>query len=262
MTFGMVAIPMKLYVATESKDIAFVQLHASCHSRLRQKRWCPEHDREVEYADIVRGFEFTKGEYIVLEEEDFDSLPLKSTHTVDIVRFVDIKSIDPVHYEKSYYIEPESIGAKPYSLLKKALETTERVAVAKVALRSKEHLCIVRPYDDGLIMETLYYADEIRSTVELNIPGEGEVSEAELQMAVMLIDQYSGEFEPGAFQDEYRNALQQVIEAKIGSGAVIAAAPDAPPGKVLDLMEALRASLEAGRAEAVVESEPRAREAS
>ena len=246
-SFGMVAIPMKLYVATESKDISFVQLHSSCHSRLRQKRWCPEHDCEVEYADIVRGFEFTKGEYLVMEEEDFENLPLKSTRTVEIVRFVDIKSIDPVHYERSYYIEPESVGVKPFSLLKKALEATDRVAVAKVALRNKEHLCLVRPYDDGLMMETLYYPDEIRSTVELNIPGDSDVSDAELQMAVMLIDQFSGEFEPHAYQDEYRAALQQVIEAKLGSGAPISAAPDAPGGKVLDLMEALRASLDAAR---------------
>ena len=246
-SFGMVAIPMKLYVATESKDISFVQLHRSCHTRLRQKRWCPEHDCEVEYADIVRGFEFTKGEYLVMEEEDFENLPLKSTRTVEIVRFVDIKSIDPVHYERSYYIEPESVGVKPFSLLKKALEATDRVAVAKVALRNKEHLCLVRPYDDGLMMETLYYPDEIRSTVELNIPGDSDVSDAELQMAVMLIDQFSGEFEPHAYQDEYRAALQQVIEAKLGSGAPISAAPDAPAGKVLDLMEALRASLDAAR---------------
>ena len=269
-SFGMVAIPMKLYVATESKDINFVQLHSSCHSRLRQKRWCPEHDCEVEYADIVRGFEFAKGEYLVMEEEDFENLPLKSTRTIEIVRFVDIKSIDPVHYERSYYIEPESVGVKPFSLLKKALEATDRVAIAKVALRNKEHLCLVRPYDDGLMMETLYYPDEIRSTVELKIPGAADVSDAELQMAVMLIDQFSGEFEPHAYQDEYRAALQQVIEAKLGSGAPISAAPDAPAGKVLDLMEALRASLEAARSapeppevpEASDAGDARAREAS
>ena len=247
-SFGMVAIPMKLYIATESKDIGFVQLHSACHSRLKQKRWCPVHDYEVEYADIVRGFEFAKNEYLVMEEDDFASLPLKSTHTIEIVRFVDLKSIDPVHYEKSYYIEPESVGVKPFYLLKKALESTDRVAIAKVALRQKEHLCLVRPYGDGLIMETMYYPDEIRSTVELDFPGEAEVSEAEVQMAVMLIDQLTGEFEPHAYHDEYRGALQQVIEAKFGSGAPVSAAPEAPQGKVRDLMEALRASIEAARA--------------
>ena len=246
-SFGMVAIPMKLYIATESRDIGFVQLHASCHSRLRQKRWCPHHEEEVPYADIVRGFEFTKDEYLVMEDEDFEALPLKTTHTIDILRFVDLQSIDPVHYEKSYYIEPESVGVKPFYLLKKALESTNRVAIAKIALRQKEHLCLVRPYGDGLMMETMFYPDEIRSTVDLDLPGEAAVSEAELQMAVMLIDQLTGEFQPQEYHDEYRGALQEVIEAKLGSGAPISAAPEAPQGKVRDLMEALRASIEASR---------------
>ena len=247
-SFGMVAIPMKLYIATESKDIGFVQLHDSCHTRLKQKRWCPSCEVEAEYSEVVRGFEFARDEYLVMEAEDFDNLPLKTTHTIDILRFVDIATIDPVHYEKSYYIEPESVGVKPFALLKKALEATDRVAVAKVALRNKEHLCLIRPYVDGLIMETMYYPDEIRGTAELDLPGEVELSEAELQMAVMLIDQLTGEFQPGEYRDEYRDALQQVIEAKLGSGAPISAAPEAPQGKVRDPMEALRASIEAARA--------------
>lgn len=248
-SFGMVAIPMKLYIATESKDIGFAQLHESCRSRLKQKRWCPHCEEEVAYGEIVRGFEFAKDEYLVMDEEDFESLPLKSAHTIDIVRFVDIRTIDPVHYEKSYYVEPESVGAKPFALLKKALETTERVAVAKIALRQKEHLCLIRPYHDGLVMETMFYPDEIRGTAELDFPGEVEVSDAELQMAVMLIDQLTGAFEPQEYRDEYRDALQQVIEAKLGSGAPVSAAPEAPQGKVRDLMEALRASIEAARAQ-------------
>ena len=247
LSFGMVAIPMKLYVATERKDIGFVQLHAACHTRLRQKRWCPHHEEEVDYGEVVRGFEFAKDEYLVMEEEDFEALPLKTTHTIDILRFVDLRSIDPVHYEKSYYIEPESVGAKPFSLLKKALESTDRVAIAKIALRQREHLCLVRPYGGGLIMETMYYPDEIRSTAELDIPAEAEINDAELQMAVMLIDQLTGEFQPHEYHDEYRDALQQVIEAKLGSGAPVSAALEAPQGKVRDLMEALRASIEAAK---------------
>ena len=247
-SFGMVAIPMKLYIATESKDISFVTLHASCNSRLRQKRWCPYHEVEVEQSEVVRGFEFAKDEYIVMEESDFEELPLNSTHTIEIVRFVDLGRIDPIHYEKSYYVEPEAVGVKPFFLLKQALESTNRVAVAKVALRQKEHLCLIRPYDKGLIMETMYYADEIRSTAELELPEETAVTEAELQMAVMLVDSLAGEFEPADFRDEYRDALQQVIEAKLGSGAPIAAAPEPPKGKVRDLMEALRESIEAAKA--------------
>lgn len=260
-SFGMVAIPMKLYIATESKDIGFAQLHESCRSRLKQKRWCPQCEDEVAYGETVRGFEFAKGEYLVMEEEDFESLPLKSAHTIDITRFVDIRTIDPVHYEKSYYIEPESVGAKPFALLKKALETTERAAVAKIALRQKEHLCLIRPYQDGLVMETMFYPDEIRSAAELDFPGEIEVSDAELQMAVMLIDQLTGAFEPQEYRDEYRDALQQVIEAKLGAGAPVSAAPEAPQGKVRDLMEALRASIEAARAQPAPAAEPVAEEA-
>ena len=120
-SFGMVAIPMKLYIATESKDIAFVTLHQSCHSRLKQKRWCPFHEEEVASSEIVRGFEFAKDEYMVMEEEDFEDLPLNSKHTIEIVSFVDLAEVDPVHYEKSYYVEPEPVGIKPFYLLKKAL---------------------------------------------------------------------------------------------------------------------------------------------
>ncbi len=247
-SFGMVAIPMKLYIATESKDISFVTLHASCNTRLRQKRWCSYHETEVEQSEVVRGFEFAKDEYIVMEEADFEELPLNSTHTIEIVRFVDLGSIDPIHYEKSYYVEPEAVGVKPFFLLKKALESTNRVAVAKVALRQKEHLCLIRPFDNGLIMDTMYYADEIRSTAELELPEEAAVTDAELQMAVMLVDSLAGEFEPADFRDEYRDALQQVIEAKLGSGAPVAAAPEPPKGKVRDLMEALRESIDAAKA--------------
>jgi len=256
-SFGMVAIPMKLYIATESKDLSFVTLHTTCHTRLRQKRWCPYHEVEVEQSEVARGYEFAKDEYMVMEEEDFEGLPLQSTHTIEIVRFVDLGSVDPVHYERSYYIEPEQIGAKPFYLLKKALESTNRVAVAKVALRQKEHLCLVRPYRDLLMMETMYYPDEIRATGELDLHSDSaDVADAELQMATMLIDQLTGEWEPQMFRDEYRDALQQVIEAKLGSGAPLAAAPPTPQGKVRDLMEALRESIAAAKAEAPPTAEP------
>ena len=245
---------MKLYIATESKDLSFVTLHTTCHTRLRQKRWCPYHEVEVEQSEVARGYEFAKDEYMVMEEEDFEGLPLQSTHTIEIVRFVDLGSVDPVHYERSYYIEPEQVGAKPFYLLKKALESTNRVAVAKVALRQKEHLCLVRPYRDLLMMETMYYPDEIRATGELDLHSDSaDVADAELQMATMLIDQLTGEWEPQMFRDEYRDALQQVIEAKLGSGAPLAAAPPTPQGKVRDLMEALRESIAAAKADAPAE---------
>ena len=245
----MVAIPMKLYIATESKDISFVTLHKTCNTRLRQKRYCPFHEEDVEQSEVVRGYEFAKDEYMVMEESDFDDLPLNSKHTIEIVSFVDLQDVDPIQYEKSYYIEPEPIGVKPFYLLKKALEASNRVAIAKVALRQKEHLCLVRPYHDGIIMETMYYPDEIRSTAELEWPAEDtQVSDAELAMANLLIEQLMGEFHPEDFRDEYRDALQQVIESKLGTGAVVASTPAAPEGKVRDLMEALRESIEAAKA--------------
>ncbi|MDA0799577.1 MAG: Ku protein [Chloroflexi bacterium] len=249
-SFGMVAIPMKLYIATESKDISFVTLHKTCHSRLKQKRWCPFHEEEIESGDVVRGYEFAKDEFMVMEEEDFEDLPLNSKHTIEIVSFVDLAEVDPVHYEKSYYVEPESVGIKPFYLLKKALEQSNRVAIAKVALRQKEHLCLVRSYGDGLIMDTMYYPDEIRTTAELDWPAADTiVTDAELAMANMLIEQLAGEFHPEQFQDEYRDALLQVIEGKLGTGAVVSPAPAAPAGKVRDLMEALRESIEAAKAD-------------
>ena len=258
-SFGMVAIPMKLYIATESKDIAFVTLHASCHSRLKQKRWCPFHEEEVESSEVVRGYEFAKDEFMVMEEEDFEDLPLTSKHTIEIVSFVDLAEVDPVHFEKSYYVEPETVGIKPFYLLKKALEQSNRVAIAKVALRQKEHLCLVRSYGEGLIMDTMYYPDEIRTTAELDWPAaDTVVTDAELAMANLLIEQLAGEFHPEEFRDEYRDALTQVIEAKLGTGAAVSPAPAAPAGKVRDLMEALRESIEAAKADRGADSSSQA----
>ncbi len=247
-SFGMVAIPIKLYIATEQKDIAFVQLHSTCHHRLRQKRWCPHHEAEVELAEVVRGYEFTKDEYLVMEEADFENVPVPSKHTIEIAQFVDLAAIDPIHYERSYFLEPEEVGVKPFYLLKRALEATTRVAIAKVSIRQKEHLCVVRPFHEGLIMETMYYPDEIRTTAELALPEEETtITDAERDMAVMLVDQLTRPFDPTEFRDEYRITLQDVIAAKLGSGAPVASAGPAPKGEVRDLMEALRASIEAAK---------------
>lgn len=245
-SFGLVVIPIKLYTGTESKDLAFTTLHDECKTRLRQKRYCPFHEVDVEPNEIVRAYEYSKDQYVIMDDADFDSVAVPSTHTIDIVRFVDLASIDPIYFERTYALEPDNVGAKPFYLLKKALESTNRVAVAKVSLRQKEHICCIRPYDDGLLMETMFYPDEIRGTAELTLPEEQVVfTEQEVGMAVMLIDQLAGEFEPEAFQDGYRDELMHIIEAKLGMAEPIVAAPAAPKGKVGDLMEALMASIEA-----------------
>lgn len=249
-SFGMVVIPIKLYHATDSKDIAFTTLHRACKTRLKQKRFCPQCEVDVEAADILRAYEVSKDQYVVLEEADFEDLPVASTRTIEITDFVELASIDPVYYEKSYVLEPEDVGVKPYYLLKQALETSGLVAVAKVSLRQKEHLCLLRPRDHGIALETMYYPDEIRSTAELKLPeDEVAIGPQEIKMAQALIDQLAGPFEPEKYKDEYRLALERVIEAKLGAVEPIAAAPAAPKGKVLDLVEALKASLEKAKKE-------------
>ena len=249
-SFGMVVIPVKLYPATEHRDIRFVNLHKDTHTRIRMKRWSPHHDTEVGMEDLVKGYEYGKDQYVILEESDFDDLPVPSKHSLDIIKFVDIKTIDPIFFERTYVLEPEELGRKPYALLRRVMESTGRIAVGKLSLRQKEHLVTLRPYQNGLAVATMFYADEIRPTAEIFDEDGSEVSDAEIQMASMLVDQLTGEFDPESHQDEYRAALMQVIENRLGQGGPVAAAPEAPKTTVLDLMEALKASL------AGAESEP------
>ena len=249
-SFGMVVIPVKMYPATDSKDISFVNLHGTCNSRIRQPRYCPHHETTVETAEIVRAYEYAKDQYIVMEDSDFDDLPVPSKHNIEITRFVDLASIDPIFYEKSYSLEPQEIGVKPFYLLKQALETTGRVAVAKVSIRQKENLCCLRPFEQGIMMETMHYPDEIRGMSELKLPeDEATVTEQEMSMAIALIDQLTGEFEPEEYHDDYKVALERVIESKLLGGEPVTAAPAGPKGKVGDLMDALKASIEATKSE-------------
>lgn len=199
-----------------------------------------------------------------MEKSDFEDLPVPSTHTIEIVRFVDLASIDPVYFERSYVLEPETVGQKPFFLLKRALESSSRVAIAKLSLRQKEHLCCLRPYNGGIAIATMYYPDEVRANTDLELPEDEElINDQEMAMANTLIDQLTGPFEPEQHRDEYRVALERVIEAKLGSGAPVTAAPAPPPGKVVDLMEALRASIQATKAPArdAAEIEPAAEQA-
>lgn len=241
----MISIPVKLYGATESKDLAFNTLHKECKSRLKQKRWCPVDDREVFQDEVVRAFEFTKDQYIEITEDDLDALPIPSKHTIELTSFVKQADIDPVYFERTYYLEADQVGAKPYALLMRALKTKEVCAVAKVALRNKESLCILRAGDAVLMLETLYYADEIR-TAELEPTPEVLVSPAELNMALSLVEMLEEPFDPKKYQDGYREALLEMIAAK-ANGREVAAQPETPLPKTVDLMAALKASLEAAR---------------
>ena len=243
-SFGMVSIPVKLYTATRSKDISFHLLHKDCGTRLQQLRWCPTHERPVEWDEVSRGYEYAREEHVVLTEEDFEKLPLPSKQTVELSAFVKAEEIDPVYYEKSYYLEPDAKGMKPFALLMTALREKNLTGIAKIAVRNKEQLCALRPMDGTLILETLYYPDELR--VEKTELPNVKISEKELEMAYTLIDLLSEEFEPEKYKDEYREALMKVIEAKL-EGEELPEVAAAGPAKVTDIMSALKASVEAAK---------------
>jgi DNA end-binding protein Ku len=241
----MVSIPVRLYTATQSHDVHFHLLHKRDGVRLQNVRWCPKDEKAVPWDEVVRGFEYTKGKYVPITEEDLDHLPMKTVHTVDISDFVKIEEVDPIYYDKAYYLAPEETGAKAFVLLRQALEHTGRAAVAKVAIRDKESLCLLRPYRDVLSMDTLFYANEIRPTNDIAVDGV-DVSPKEIQMAVSLIENLSDSFDPQRYHDEYQAALKKLIGAKV-EGAPLPAAPPERGEKIVDLMEALRASVEATR---------------
>jgi DNA end-binding protein Ku len=245
-TFGMISIPVKLFGATESKDLAFNTLHKECKSRLKQKRWCPVDDREVFQDEVVKAYEYSKDTYVEILDEDLEKLPVPSKHTIELTSFVKQADIDPVYYERTYWLEPEQMGEKPYALLLRALKSKQVSGVAKIALRNKESLCVLRASENNLIMlETLYYPDEIR-TADNQAEPEVLVSQPELAMALSLVEMLQEEFDPKKYQDEYRVALLDLIASK-RNGTEVVATPEAPLPKTVDLMAALKASLEAAK---------------
>ena len=257
-SFGMVTIPVKLYGATESKDIRFSLLHATCGAKLQQKRWCPTDEVEVPWNETARGYEFSKGQYVRLTDEDFEKLPLPSKHTIDLSAFVQEQEIDPVFYERSYYLEPGERAEKPYALLFKALEEKKLSAMASITIRKKEQLCVLRAHQGTIMLETLYYPDEIRRERGIDLD-QVKVSERELEMAFTLIELLKKPFDPSEYRDHYREALAELIEAKLDGNQVVTA-PAARDTRVLDLAEALKRSVEAakkGRSKAP--ARPRAR---
>jgi DNA end-binding protein Ku len=248
-SFGMVSIPIRLFVATESHGVSFHQLCEEHMSRIRYKRWCEKGDHEVSYGDIVKGYEVSSDQYVVVTDEDLEHLPLPTAHTVEISEFVDRQEINAgLYFASAYYVEPEDVGRKPYALLKRALEETGKVAVAKVAFRDREHLCALTPLDGLLLMNTLHWPDEIRSTEGIkSVDGEVKVSDRELTMAKTLVESLADEFDPARYHDEYRDALMKIVEAKVEGEEVIVAPEVEAPTKVMDLMEALKASVDAAR---------------
>ena len=249
-SFGMVAIPVRLYLATESKSVSFRMLCPDCHQPIRNKRWCPNEDKEVAWNATVRGYEVAKDEYVVIDDSDLDALPLNTAHTCEILEFVDDSEIEAGVYIKSaYYLEPEAVGVKPYYLLKAALEKTRKVAVGKIAFRDREHLCRLALHERGLLLNTLHWPDEIRDAGELSLPeaeARPEIHKRELDMAVMLVDNLSATFDPQRYHDDYREALLAVVDAKVKDQPLEKPAAQ-KPSKVTDLMAALKASVEAAQ---------------
>jgi DNA end-binding protein Ku len=245
-SFGLVTIPIKLYTATDEKDVSFNMLHKKDGARIKFQRMCSEEEIPVENSEIVKGYEISPDNYVLMEDEDFKKVPVESTRAIEITDFVPHDQIDPIYYQKTYYLEPDKVGAKPFALLREVLKDSKLVALAKVSLRQKEQLCTLRVYGEGIAMETMYYPDEIRSIEDLELPAANTaVGDKELKMAKSLVDMLTGDFEPEKYRDNYREALLELIERKAEGQEIKRPAPAV--GKVTDLMEALRASVEAAR---------------
>src|SRR3989441_8764368 len=244
-SFGLVSIPVKLYSATESSHaISFNLLHKGCGSRLKQQYFCAKEDVAVAREDMVKGYEFAKDQYVMFSPEELKALEETGTHSAEISEFVPIESIDPLFFDKAYYLAPDKGGAKPYALFARALRDSRRCAIGRWAARGKQYIVMVRPVAEGLVMQQLLYAGEVRSMKEIDIP-KSEVKEAELKLAQQLIEQQASEtFDPATYVDEVRGRIEAAVQKKVeGQEITMAEAPEGG-AQVIDLMEALRASLE------------------
>ncbi len=244
-SFGLVNIPVKLHSATEDKDVKLRNLHKECKSPVKYEKVCPVCEKEIGNDDIVKGYEYTKNKFVILEDEDLESIKdEKDDKSVEIVDFVKLDEIDPIYFDRSYYLSPDDGGGKAYALLREALKDTEKIGLAKITIRSKEQLSVVRIYHNTLVMETIHYPDEVRSFQEVpNVPEEATVVKKELETAKMLIDQLTASFEPEKYTDDYRTALLDLIQKKKDEEAVSTAKEPKKPSNVTDLQDALEKSL-------------------
>ncbi|MEO3743624.1 Ku protein [Plantactinospora sp. B5E13] len=248
-SFGLVSIGVRVYSATEEKDIRFHQVHRTDGGRIRYKRVCSIDGEEVSYDDIAKGYDIGGGEMVILTDDDFAELPLSTSHAIDVLEFVPAEQVDPILYNKAYFLEPESAATKPYVLLRDALTDSERVAIVKVALRQREQLATLRVREGVLLLNTMLWPDEIRQPGFGFLDEDIKVRPPELAMASSLIDSMAGEFEPDVFTDDYRAALQEVIDAKVeGRQVVQPEEVEEAPAAAIDLMAALRASVDRARA--------------
>ena len=248
MSFGLVSIGVKLYSATEERDISFNQVRRSDGSRIRYKRVAEGDGQEVPYGEIAKGYQLSNGEMVVLTDEDFADLPLPSAHVADVLQFVPQDEVDPIYYARSYYLEPEPQAVKPYALLREALKSSGKIGLVKVAIRNREHLAALRVRDGVIVLETMLWPDEVREASFSFLDQKIDLRPQEQQMAESLIESMSGDFDPELYTDEYREALQKVIDAKVEGREVVEPEVAQPSTtNVVDLMAALRASVDAAK---------------
>lgn len=246
LTFGLVSLPIKLFSAARSETVSFNQLHVADHSRVKQVLYCQLEDKPVARNELVKGYEYEKDKYVVVEEEDLKKAAPPTAKTMEILEFVKSAEVDAVYFESSYYMAPDDAGEKPYALLFEALKRSGYVAIAKLTMHSREHIVIVRPGHRGLLLHTMYYEDEVRKVEEFRTDT-SLVKDKELELATMLIQSLAAEFEPAKFKDAYRENLMGMIQAKVQGRQVVQAPEPEHLAPVIDIMEALKASLAAGK---------------
>jgi DNA end-binding protein Ku len=241
-SFGLVHIPVGLYTATQDNDISFRQLCKADNSRVKYKKTCASCGKEVGPGDIIKGFEYDKDKYVVITDDEFEKIKTEKDRTIQILHFTDLKTIKPIYYEKTYHAVPEAGGEKAFELLRTAMMQEGKIAIAKTVIGTKETLLAIMPTDEGIMVETMYYQDEIKEIPKAF--SKPELSEAELNMAKMLIGSMDKPFEPQAYHDEYQERLRQLIEQKIAGKEIVAAKPEGGETNIIDLMEALKASVD------------------
>jgi DNA end-binding protein Ku len=249
-SFGLVSIPIKLYAAASSQSVSFNLLHAKCGTRVRQQYVCPTDNVVVDRNEMVKGYEFAKDQYVTVTDAELKALEGEASQVIDIAEFVPLDRVDPIYFEKTYYLGPDKGGEKAYRLLADAMVKSHRVALAKFVMRGKETLVLIRAAQDGLMLHTLYFADEVRNFGEIDRGASAKLKEGELDLAVKLLGELASDtFEPEKYADEYRQRVLDLVQGKVEGKEVVAAAPQPARGHVIDLMEALKTSLAQRQAE-------------